>query len=157
MTSAGSFNDWTTPVPLRQAYENGDHVRSVVLAPGPVTYKFVTNSVWRHSPRDTVCVDSKSNSINNQKVVAINSTITWRARGSEDTVFVAGSFLAWAEIVPLTRSRSGDFSVNCCLPVRLPLHRLLSVMPSAGLLLTLGRDRCTLVAERQASHPVPGE
>ena len=95
-------------------------MRGVVLAPGPVTYKFVTDDVWRHSPRDTVCVDEDSSKINNQKVVAINATITWHSNGTEENVFVSGSFLAWSEIVPLTHNAAGDFSVHCCLPVCQP-------------------------------------
>ena len=48
----------------------------------------------------------------------MNSVITWPCVGMEESVYVAGSFLAWAEIVPLERTESGDYSVNCCFPVR---------------------------------------
>jgi hypothetical protein len=115
---AGSFNNWTNAIPLRQSVESGDHVRSVVLSPGPVEYKFVVDFVWRHSPRDAISVNTDTGSINNQKIVGINGMITWPADGSEWSVYVAGSFLAWAEIVPLTPNSSGDYNVNCCFPVR---------------------------------------
>lgn len=51
-------------------------------------------------------------------MVDINSVISWPCEGFEESVYVAGSFLAWAEIVPLKRTETGDFSVNCCFPVR---------------------------------------
>lgn len=31
---------------------------------------------------------------------------------------MAGSFLAWAEIVPLTKRSNGYFEADCCFPVR---------------------------------------
>lgn len=48
---AGSFNDWGPPISMRQISSGGDFVRSVVLPPGLVEYKFTIDGVWRHSPR----------------------------------------------------------------------------------------------------------
>lgn len=114
---AGSFNDWESPIPLRRINPDDDFVRSVVLPPGLVEYKFVVDDVWCHSPRDAIKVDESTSSINNRKVVETNSRITWRSTGTDKEVFMTGSFLAWSEVVPLKRKPNGFFEADCCFPV----------------------------------------
>jgi hypothetical protein len=114
---AGSFNDWESPIPLRRIDEDDDFVRSVVLPPGLVEYKFVVDDVWCHSPRDAIKVDESTSSINNRKVVETNSRVTWRSTGTESEVYMTGSFLAWSEVVPLKRKDNGFFEADCCFPV----------------------------------------
>ena len=63
-------------------------------------------------------VKEGSSTINNRKVVSVNTVIAWQGSARESEVFVAGSFLAWTELVPLSRAEDNIFNAHCCLPVR---------------------------------------
>lgn len=112
---AGSFNNWD-PIPLRKVAEgNEEYVRSVVLPPGPIQYKFITDGVWRVSPRVPITVGSDGTA-NNYHHVSVNAVISWQSEKPADNVFVSGSFVGWQELLPLQACSDGVHRVNCCLP-----------------------------------------
>jgi hypothetical protein len=119
---AGSFNGWKRPFPMRRIAGGDDLVRSVLLPPGPTEFKFVTDGEWRYSPRDPVASDQGLGTVNNCKMVQVNSSIAWRSTRPDHTVFVTGSFLAWSELVPLNYTSEGVYTAHCCLPVRTRIH-----------------------------------
>jgi hypothetical protein len=116
---AGSFNGWKRPFPMRRIAGSDDLVRSVLLPPGPTEFKFVVDGEWRYSPRDPVSSDVTSGTVNNCKMVQVNSSLCWRSTSPDQTIFVTGSFLAWSELVPLSYTSGGVYKAHCCLPVRI--------------------------------------
>ena len=84
---AGSFTDWSRTIPLRKVADTGDFARSVVLPPGPIEYKFVIDSVWRHSPRDALRIDVPTDSINNQRVRDATTNARSAKAGADERVF----------------------------------------------------------------------
>lgn len=112
----GSFNGWTTPLPLGRA-DNGDFVRSVCLPAGTIQFKYVVDDKWLTSPCEQLVADGNGN-YNNYRLIQTTAVFTWQAAASSgDKILITGNWNSYGELIPLRRNpATGQFQLRACLP-----------------------------------------
>lgn len=114
----GSFNGWTTPVPLFSS-ATGDFMRSLSLPANQhhIQFKFLVDGQHAVSICEPTIMDANG-LWNNHRFVTPTATFTWNSPqlGGKE-VLLAGDWTGWGELKPLHLDpETGCHSVKICLP-----------------------------------------